>query len=704
MHSDKQSTSSLDSTSSQLLEINSAYWYEDQDMLEILQKGIERLGINTESVQVLPPTDTVFANTLRTQLQFIDPRYRGFILIPQNLGGYHWVGIAMQITDTEITAEYTDPLGQTDPLAQMTIPSVVTHTLLVRFPTIQIQPTERLIQQDGSSCGPLVIENLLQMAKRENPVKTEVSDSRSIRQKHIEWLGGASHTLYERQRQNKNTVATLAEQLGYMNRLSQNQFSPKEYQRILDIVSILKALPPEASELIKTISAITSSHDNIRNQYQSIKAVLIQLVNGPVSPELVNQLTLLLTGLSREILPFRPQDKIEFIITFQEWLEIKKLLIGYQEDFESFAMKMQKQIEAREKPAMIRQPDKSLPTRPRIQGSYVFHALLNWRNYVDLCLISLVTLANVLMETQWPPLTFLLTSTLIGITYLFIHYKENNQVAEMVKCYKGESRKRVQAIWLSLKQKTWMPRLFVTVVFLITYILTSFFNKYWDLWESIPILQYLSVLSVVLATMTYPLIRKFEVGLMKHNLRNSPLTQADLNDQSSTKICLRQLLNTTQIQYERQIEDQRVYYTQIYERRLTEKEEELTQKKNEILRLISQVESIQKQIQQLSQEKADLMDKHQSETDRFNKEIITLNEKQKKSQTQNDGLKTENQSLQTLLQKTQGKQNELEAKIQSLNSRINELEAERVILKEKLQDISQTAVLPSIPTASPKGL
>ncbi len=146
--------------------INNHYQYEDYDVLTILNLRLQQENLN--DVSVIPPLSTLEGDQLQIQLQGEQNKSHATpnrtILIPYNLGNYHWVGIVIRVENNHATEfTYYDSSLPDNEISEYYLQLFDT---LSKFYKVDIKGNvaSGLKQRDGTSCGPLTIENLINAA------------------------------------------------------------------------------------------------------------------------------------------------------------------------------------------------------------------------------------------------------------------------------------------------------------------------------------------------------------------------------------------------------------------------------------------------------------------------------------------------------------------------------------------------------------
>ncbi|MGC7403052.1 eCIS core domain-containing protein [Pandoraea pneumonica] len=213
------------SLSEETLDVNPAYQYEDVDMYRILHAEVAQLGL--PNVTVVPPADDMHAGQLQARLQETgislreDDEPGHTILVPLNIGNYHWVGVVIVLSPQGLVppavVRYVDPLGNLRGMHR-----AVLQEIQAVFPGAQIEDTTALLQTDGTSCGPLTIQNLLFQAQglrlRRN-VRTDRGYTDRLRERHVRLLAHVHQGSDFRERQRVGSTMTSSfDMQGYMKR------------------------------------------------------------------------------------------------------------------------------------------------------------------------------------------------------------------------------------------------------------------------------------------------------------------------------------------------------------------------------------------------------------------------------------------------------------------------------------------------------
>jgi hypothetical protein len=171
-------------------DINQDYLYEDTDIYTLLHLRAAQQGL--QNVSILPPVDNIVGSQLSQRLR--EEQAHGInnartILIPYNLGNYHWIGIVLVVAANQagVTAYVMDPMKGRGGKPLEEASSIVTEIRAV-YDNAAIAAAGHLLQQDGTSCGVLTVENLIRIAS--TPALAHADDkevkagARALRYKH----------------------------------------------------------------------------------------------------------------------------------------------------------------------------------------------------------------------------------------------------------------------------------------------------------------------------------------------------------------------------------------------------------------------------------------------------------------------------------------------------------------------------------------
>ncbi|MBA2657162.1 MAG: protein kinase [Tatlockia sp.] len=213
-------------------DVNTAYEYEDNDITAILNARLAELKTQQllpEGIYSLAAIDNFSGQPLLENclLAAKVDQDAYIILIPCNLGGGHWTGIGLEFNAEGkiIRQAYIDSLDCSKP------PLSFVAQLQKIYPNQALRVRHLLKQDDVTSCGAYVIENLLLFAQNLDADNRTTID---IRKEHLQCLYHNRNNFYEdfytRQKNNRPTVADISEQGQY--HIKPISFSPQEVEKI----------------------------------------------------------------------------------------------------------------------------------------------------------------------------------------------------------------------------------------------------------------------------------------------------------------------------------------------------------------------------------------------------------------------------------------------------------------------------------------
>ncbi|OJW72063.1 MAG: hypothetical protein BGO68_00800 [Candidatus Amoebophilus sp. 36-38] len=303
------------------LEINSHYQYEDIDIQAILLSRLKQLVTDfpicfSKPIHVLAAVDDIIDGQLRQRLEQEKAANQGkrVLLIPCNLGNFHWVGILIEIeTDGQILrAEYINSLNNSVG-AQKRLERLEDQLKEI-YPNYSLQSRSLLKQNDSSSCGAYTIENLLLAIGNSAIPKFSTED---IRRSHLDCLKKYNPKFYDafyiRQRDNRSTTASIHEQLGYLKTRKNIRFSKQEIKRILAIKNCLVHITNKTikKRLQKAFETKEKYRDNHILHLNAIRKSLNQNVpklNNDKDKKLFQELIELLFGIRWDVGSSLPID------------------------------------------------------------------------------------------------------------------------------------------------------------------------------------------------------------------------------------------------------------------------------------------------------------------------------------------------------------------------------------------------------------
>lgn len=314
--------------------INIDYQYEDNDIQAILSSRLRQLieispQYREKPIHVLAAVDDIMENQLEQRLKQEKNENQGkrIILIPCNLRNSHWVGIIIEISADEkiLRAEYTDSLSES-------VSEKLQKQFIATYPNDELVAIESLKQDDSSSCGAYVVENFLLSIQKAEALGIDIKQIRFL---HLECLKQYNPEFYQafyiRQRDNKPTIASIQEQLGYVEKSKEIWFSKSELFHILKIKEILGKFSDSAikKSLLEAFSFKSEAYSDTVNHLNMIRAavkkVSLSLKKGDERDKILfRNLIKLLFDIDWEINTEIFVDDLKFYIEYEQILAITK--------------------------------------------------------------------------------------------------------------------------------------------------------------------------------------------------------------------------------------------------------------------------------------------------------------------------------------------------------------------------------------------
>ena len=261
--------------------INNQYQYEDIDIQAILVNRKSQLIHENDQafskpVHIMAAVDNIVNSKIiyrQLEQRLKEDKYANkegerIILIPCNLGNYHWVGILVEFQeDGKIArAEYIDSLRKIAGVPQSL------QEQWSKVYKVDLQIKKLLHQDDVVSCGVFTVENLLLSAR--NLIKLDKHmDVQQFRQLHLECLEDYNNKFYQafykKQKDNEPTVAELHQQLGYLK--DEIVFSKQEIDQILEIKKCLANI--SNNRIKKAISNVFKPNKKYKEHAQHLNAI-----------------------------------------------------------------------------------------------------------------------------------------------------------------------------------------------------------------------------------------------------------------------------------------------------------------------------------------------------------------------------------------------------------------------------------------------
>jgi hypothetical protein len=171
---------------------NPDYWYSDQDMNSLLPARIAQAGLQ-ENVHVVNAIGTIEEGTSEGYTQMLA---RGITesggrttVVPVNTGGNHWIGAIITRNGDSYTVTFIDSLGA-DNASNSELTNLFEAAIRLYSDNNRIifMNGTGLNQDDGSSCGPLTIENIIGHITEEDGALSEPHEIRAMHQQTLDNL------------------------------------------------------------------------------------------------------------------------------------------------------------------------------------------------------------------------------------------------------------------------------------------------------------------------------------------------------------------------------------------------------------------------------------------------------------------------------------------------------------------------------------
>lgn len=253
--------------------ISSQYLYEDNDIQAILSLMVQQH--NLQNVHVMAAVDDIAGGELYQRLQADFATNQGLarkLLIPYNLGRYHWIGILVNIGANEetVTVEVMDPNQGT---VGYVAPPRVTDEVKRLYAEATITSAAHLLQQDGTSCGVLTIENLINRARGENLGQDQrvARGAEVLRKAHVDLMSEhrPEDNFSHRQKFELYTFSSF-DVRKYISGKGNHVVSKSEITRVFQIINELKEFGNH-EELIKAFTILNQDGKTLQDALTPIR-------------------------------------------------------------------------------------------------------------------------------------------------------------------------------------------------------------------------------------------------------------------------------------------------------------------------------------------------------------------------------------------------------------------------------------------------
>ena len=361
---------------------NPAYEYEDQDINILLNIQVSLLQPTYSNTlfDVLGAMSNVHPEHISHALQKrlaqlrTGPSFTQYhLLLPYNLGNYHWVGliITLNLAFQPITAQYSDSLPR-----QKTIPKALIKELQKVWPQLTLKSVDLFKQSDMKACGVLMVDNLMEMAYPQQdvlfPSMLSAEDILEKRKAHLTLLHTHRReyfeTFYLRQRDNRSSALAIPEQLEFL--CQDIKFSLQEWQRLIKLEKLLTQLSTPLQQMLKAAFQDKAEYAyEVGLHIQAIKTGLNTVLSNSSllaqDKNILYQMIALLSSLEvPEEIALTDISDLDLTITHEELRALGRLPQGYDPHvIKTFSEAIEKQIQDDAKyPFQLQAEDYGSPT------------------------------------------------------------------------------------------------------------------------------------------------------------------------------------------------------------------------------------------------------------------------------------------------------------------------------------------------------
>ncbi|MDJ0756511.1 MAG: hypothetical protein QNJ45_23460 [Ardenticatenaceae bacterium] len=307
--------------------INLNYLYEDVDMVRLLNHQMQ----NQPDVTVLPPADNIFGRQLEQRLGEENQQNGGdrTILMPYNIGNYHWVGIGIRIEGDTVRVAYMDPLT-----AGGTVPQNVIDEIRAIYPNANFYLLPHTMQNDHTSCGPITVQNLADFALGSLPENSSGLDNRQtseLRRGHVQIMNALGDQEFDtRQRENRSTITSNFDYRQYLQQSNEVQFSAKEFSHMLVVADKIQKLEePLSRPIISAFNEIMFGQHQHADLLDGLRTALFVAAHqdGMSFSQMgtLNDLLVLLTNTSLQTLRDARFTEVGDLLNFREYEALRQI-------------------------------------------------------------------------------------------------------------------------------------------------------------------------------------------------------------------------------------------------------------------------------------------------------------------------------------------------------------------------------------------
>lgn len=224
-----------DETGNFYTEVNLKYRYEDTDISGILVVKIKDLNNTAQFIPRYPVGNS--AITLRQCLlddKKIHQRARQ-LFIPFNISAYDWLGLVVTFNNLNMITkiQYIDSLIDKRRSDRIQAEVFSCKDICVELAILNIETVNGLIQDNEADCGPLIIENLISIARGGRLIAKKVTplEIRIMRKEHVKIFKPYCPNFDTRQKHNFNKVTSIIARHKCLKN-SHSSFNLDEIERI----------------------------------------------------------------------------------------------------------------------------------------------------------------------------------------------------------------------------------------------------------------------------------------------------------------------------------------------------------------------------------------------------------------------------------------------------------------------------------------
>jgi Ulp1 protease family, C-terminal catalytic domain len=164
-----------------------SYWYEDSDIRKILKNRLKDSYVGTS----LPfESKGLLKDVVKDAINESKKGHPS--VIPINLHGNHWTGLVIKRNNNnKLEIFYNDPFGK--PITNEENSKLLFEVIKEIDPSATIKDFQIRQQNDGSSCGPFTVENLITISETDDDIEERlrnIKEPEKLRIKHFDIFKG----------------------------------------------------------------------------------------------------------------------------------------------------------------------------------------------------------------------------------------------------------------------------------------------------------------------------------------------------------------------------------------------------------------------------------------------------------------------------------------------------------------------------------